>query len=106
MNKDHVPDVTKKVPVRSSGAGLTAARVWADMKKRPLHQQPAHLRAALQLEALADTTRVVRAFGVNAAQAASVFAGFGEAVKKVDDESEALRAALRAKRPWYRRGRW
>ena len=57
-------------------------------------------------EAFANAEKMVRAFGRTAAQAAAAFAELGKAAKKLEDEEKALRAALRAKQPWYRRGRW
>jgi hypothetical protein len=61
---------------------------------------------ALPIEAFANAAKMVRAFGCTAAQAAAAFADFGKAAKALEDEDKALRAALRAKQPWYRRSRW
>ena len=65
----------------------------------------AHVHA-LPLEAFVNASRMVQAFGCSAAQAAAAFAEFGRAAKKLEDEDRALRAALRARQPWYRRGHW
>jgi DNA-binding GntR family transcriptional regulator len=60
----------------------------------------------LSIEVIANATKMVRAFGCTAAQAAAAFAALGKAANALEEEDKALRAALRAKQPWYRRSRW
>ena len=58
------------------------------------------------IEATAAATRMVKAFGITAEQAAIAFARLGDAAKRLRNEDKALRAAIRAKKPWYRHSRW
>lgn len=64
--------------------------------------------AADDLNRIAEScTAMVRAFGTTAAQAASALAAFGAGIKALNEEEAALPLTKKkAKRPWYRRGRW
>jgi hypothetical protein len=56
--------------------------------------------------ALQDATKAVQMLGCSMAQAAQALQAFGDAAKELDAETEMLKRAAAAKRPWYRRGRW
>jgi hypothetical protein len=60
----------------------------------------------LSPSAFEDAAHVVRQLGVSAEQAAAALQAFGRAAKALEHEQAVLLAAARAKRPWYRRGRW
>jgi hypothetical protein len=56
--------------------------------------------------ALQDATKAVQAFGCSMAQAAQALQAIGNAGKRLEAETAALKRAAAAKRPWYRRGSW
>lgn len=56
--------------------------------------------------ALQNATNVVQAFGCSMVQAAQSLQAFGDGAKALEAETEMLKRAAAAKRPWYRRGRW
>lgn len=64
--------------------------------------------AATELERITEScTAMVRAFGITAAQAASVFAAFSAGINALNKEVAASPPTeKKASRPWYRRGRW
>lgn len=51
-------------------------------------------------------TAMVRAFGTTAAQAASALAALSAGINALNKEAALPLTKKKAKRPWYRRGRW
>lgn len=76
---------------------------------RPQFLLPIHHELAVDdLKRITEScTAMVRAFGTTAAQAASALAAFGAGIKPLVKGEMALPLTKKkAKRPWYRRGRW
>lgn len=72
----------------------------------PLEARLSDQLGCISPTALQDATKAVQAFGCSASQAAQALWAVGEAAKALEAETEILKRAAAAKRPWYRRGRW
>jgi len=80
--------------------------MYTTTQPRPLEVHLSDQLGRISPTALQDATKAMQAFDCSMAQAAQTMRAFGEAVKVLEAETDMLKRAAAAKRPWYRRGRW